>query len=139
MYFYGDIEDGFLYEQRRNLDFVQDGVEHRIGASVFRHTDKATLLKSGRPAARTLVTFVDDHIILGHFRSNRNFSKRFEGKAGYKEPFRPIALGAIEPLLGIEFTASSRCSILSCALARAIMAGCGWGGSRRSSMGACQS
>ena len=48
------------------------------------------------------MAFVDDNFIQGNSQASRNFSLRLEESAEYKEPFRPLALGAIEHALGIE-------------------------------------
>ena len=112
VYLYGDIEAGFRYEERRNTDFVRAGAEHRAGTSVFQFSDLRVVLPSRRPARCALVAFVDDHLILGHPQVGRTFVALLEKQAEYKKPFRALALGALEPALGIEFTFSPLCATL---------------------------
>ena len=90
-------------QERRNSGFVAASAEHRPGTSVFQFTDTSVRLKSGRPARCTLVAFVDDHFILGHPQVSRRLAALLECRNEYNEPFRPLALGALEPALGLEF------------------------------------
>ena len=133
MYLYGDIEAGFRYEERRNAGFVATGAEHRHGTSVFQFSDPTVHLKSGRPARCTLVAFVDDHFILGHPQVSRRLAALLEGRNEYKEPFRPLALGALEPALGLEFRFNLTSLCVTLSITQKTMDACGRGDLGRSS------